>query len=496
MKKSVFLKNAFIMVISSFLLRFSGMWFRVFLAEKIGAIGMGTYQLIFSVFTMSISLATSGMFLLTVRLVSECIGRNEKEKIRSTVSKCIRYGLFMSIIASFLLFSLSPLIAKYILTDQKTEIPLKILAFGLPFMSSYACLKGYFVANRNTFHSSVSEILEQFITVFIPYIFLLSSPSLEKSLIAIMIGSSFGEVSSFLYMFIAYKISVHKKKLQKEKSERIIRKILHICVPGTISSTAKNLLSTIENILLPFSLRKSGDSASLSLERYGVLHGMSYPTLLFPSAILFPFSSLLVPEIARANAQKDKDAVFYYISFSLKFSLCFSIPLAFLFFKYAPDLSFSLYNNAEAGDYMRILAPLIPLLYTDFAVDGILKGLDEQIASCKCNVTDGIMRISLIFLLVPKFKITGYVFVLFISCIFNAFLSLLHLLKVSEFKFPIGEFVLIPIFFSVFSIFIAEIFPLSYIPKIIISVSTYIFFTVFKETLKKTEEKSLPSFLY
>lgn len=489
MKKSTFLKNAFIMISSSFILRFLGMWFRVYLSGKIGAVGMGTYQLIFSVFTMSVALATSGMFLVTVRLVSECIGKSEEEKIRSTVSKCVCYGLFMSLLAAFILFTSADWAAKFLLCDYRCALPLRLLAAGLPFMSSCACLKGYFVANRNTFHSSFSEIFEQIITIAVPVLALQTTQSLEKSLAAIMLGSTLGEAASFSYMLTAYKISVYKRKLEKGKSEKLLKKILHICIPGTVSSVARNLLSTIENLLIPHSLKKGGASASLSLEKYGVLHGMAYPALLFPSAILFPFSSLLVPEISRASAEKDEQSVFYLISFSLKFSLWFSIPVSCLFFKYAPELSRSLYNNTQAGDYMRILAPLVPLLYTDHAVDGILKGLDEQMACCKCNVLDGIMRIVLVALLVPKYNIAGYVVVLFISCTLNAFLSLFHLLKVAQFKFPFTQFILLPVLFSVFSIFIAEILPIPYIAKIAVAAAFYIFIVTFKELLKKEEAK-------
>lgn len=493
MKKISFFKNAFIMILSSFFLRFLGMWFRVYLARKIGAEGMGTYQLIFSVFVMSVALATSGIFLVTVRLVSECIGKNEQEKIRSTVSKCVRYGLFVSLSATVILFSLSNATAKYILADIRCETPLKILALGLPFMSCCACLKGYFVANRDSFHPSFAEIFEQIITIAVPFIILKNTQSIEKSILAIMLGSTLGEIASFSYILIAYKISVFRRKLKKEKTKKLLAQILHISVPGTISSTARSLLSTTENLLIPYGLKRSGTAFSLSLAKYGILHGMAYPALLFPSAILFPFSSLLVPEISEARARKDNDAVSYYIGFSLKFSLWFSIPVSLLFWKYTPQLSVSLYNNAEAGDYMRVLSPIIPLIYTDHAVDGILKGLDEQIATCKCNLFDGALRVLLILIVIPKYRISGYIVVLFISCVLNAFLSLHHLIKVADFHFPVGEFILLPIFFSFFSVFIAEILPLSYLPRMIISAVFYIFLILFTQSIKKAETKLLPS---
>ena len=49
MKKHTFLKNAFILTATSLLLRTVGMFFRVYMSGKIGAEGMGLYQLIFSI---------------------------------------------------------------------------------------------------------------------------------------------------------------------------------------------------------------------------------------------------------------------------------------------------------------------------------------------------------------------------------------------------------------------------------------------------------------
>ena len=61
MKKHTFLKNAFILTATSLLLRTVGMFFRVYMSGKIGAEGMGLYQLIFSIYVLASTFATSGI---------------------------------------------------------------------------------------------------------------------------------------------------------------------------------------------------------------------------------------------------------------------------------------------------------------------------------------------------------------------------------------------------------------------------------------------------
>ena len=59
MQIRVYMKNAAILTLSGLVLRVLGMGFRVFVAASIGSEGMGLYQLILSVYTVFVSLASA-----------------------------------------------------------------------------------------------------------------------------------------------------------------------------------------------------------------------------------------------------------------------------------------------------------------------------------------------------------------------------------------------------------------------------------------------------
>ncbi len=73
MKKSHFLskKNAFILTATSLLLRTIGIFFRIYMSNKGGAEGMGLYQLIFSIYVLGSTFATSGISTAVTRLVAD-----------------------------------------------------------------------------------------------------------------------------------------------------------------------------------------------------------------------------------------------------------------------------------------------------------------------------------------------------------------------------------------------------------------------------------------
>lgn len=70
-KVKVFLLNGILLTCTSLLLRSIGMFFGVYISNKIGTEAVGVYQLIMSVYMFAITIANSGIHLATTRIVSE-----------------------------------------------------------------------------------------------------------------------------------------------------------------------------------------------------------------------------------------------------------------------------------------------------------------------------------------------------------------------------------------------------------------------------------------
>ena len=74
----VFLLNGIVLTITSFLMSGIGVWFSLYLTNKIGAEMMGVYQLIMSVYSFGVTLATSGINLAATRQIAEALGKNSR----------------------------------------------------------------------------------------------------------------------------------------------------------------------------------------------------------------------------------------------------------------------------------------------------------------------------------------------------------------------------------------------------------------------------------
>ena len=108
-------------------------------------------------------------------------------------------------------------------------------------------------------------------------------------------------------------------------------------------------------------------------------------------------------------------------------------------------LSEAFYSDNEAGFYIRVLSPLIPVMYMDMSVDGMLKGLDQQMSYMKYNIIDATSCVVLVWLLVPIMSVKGYIFVIFISEIINFTLSFRRLTVVSEVRLELFRDIVIPL---------------------------------------------------
>ena len=113
-----------------------------------------------------------------------------------------------------------------------------------------------------------------------------------------------------------------------------------------------------------------------------------------------------------------------------------------IFYSFAPAISNIVYKSKEAAEYIRILSPLVPIMYLDMITDGMLKGLDQQIYSMRYNIIDSSICVILVYLLLPIYAVKGYIIILYISELINFYLSFGRLTKICEIRFfqaPSGD---------------------------------------------------------
>ncbi|MBQ1976008.1 MAG: polysaccharide biosynthesis protein, partial [Clostridia bacterium] len=204
-------------------------------------------------------------------------------------------------------------------------------------------------------------------------------------------------------------------------------------------------LVSAEHLAIPWGFRKNGASASQALASYGTLHGMVYPLVFFPSAVLGAFAGLLVPEFAEFHARGDRERIRTTAAKVMRLSLLFSIGVAGIFISFAYQIGTSLYPGTDAPALLARIAPLIPVMYLDSAVDSMLKGLGEQLYCMRVNIIDSLCCLILVVILIPRFGLGGYFLVQYLCELLNATLSIGRLVEVTDLRPQVGGWVFYPL---------------------------------------------------
>ena len=134
MQKRIFIKNAAIMTITSLLLRTIGIFFRIYVSNRVGAEGMGLYQLIVSVYVLASSFAASGLTTAVTRLCAEEFACGTLTAAKRILRFAVMISCIVGIASALTIVASSDWIAKQCLHDLRAVPSLKILTISLPFM--------------------------------------------------------------------------------------------------------------------------------------------------------------------------------------------------------------------------------------------------------------------------------------------------------------------------------------------------------------------------
>ncbi len=458
-KAKQFIINGLLLTAVSLVMRSVSVSFQVYLSNKIGATAMGLFTLISTVYGFAITVATSGIQFATTRMVAEAMGQDHGQEssngigsatVRCILRKCILYALCFSLGSGLVLYIFAPTIGVYLLSDIRTVLPLKILAFTLPPIALSAVMNGYFTAVRRVYKNATVQVLGEAIRIFMCVLLLsmLLPGDVEYAALAVILGGAIAEIASFAIhgLFFLFERSHEKKeRLSSCEGERVRKKLLHIALPMAFSAYVRSALVTIEHLLIPWGLERSGSSRDTALASYGRVHSMVFPLILFPSALSSSFAGLLIPEVAEARAAGDNATIERTINRVLEAVLTYAIGVAGIVMCFSYELGDTVYPGNGTGRYILMLAPLIPVMYMDTSVDAILKGLGQQVYHMSVNIADATLSIILVVLLLPRFGILGYVLTVYFTEIINFAFSLGRLLVVSKVKPRVGRWVVAPI---------------------------------------------------
>lgn len=426
--------NTALLTSSGLVMRCIALAYQVWLAGRIGASGIGLFQLVMSVQFLAATFAISGIRFAATRLISEEMGYSRPGGVRRVVRLCLGYSLCFGAAALVILWLCAEPVGFLWIGDARTVLSLRLVSLSMPFIAMSSVFSGYFTSSGRVWKGAFAQVAEQIVRILLVVVFLRLVPDqdIEKSCAAVVLGGTAAELFSFLLYLFLYLTDIRRHISKGAHGAHLPARMLGVAVPLALSAYARSALSTLQHLLVPRGLRASGLTADAALAGYGVIHGMVFPIISFPSCLLLALSELLVPTLTEAQVTDNPDQIAGTVNRLMEKCLLFSVGVAAILFANAEALGTAIYGSAEAGRYIRIFAWIVPIMYLDTVTDGCLKGLGEHLWNMIINIADSAISVLLVLVLLPKYALSGYIFMICFTELLNFALSACRLRKVSR----------------------------------------------------------------
>lgn len=432
MQKSI-LKSSLLLTLANLIMRGVSMLFQVYLSGQIGAAGIGLLQLIMTVHGFSITIGTSGLRVAAMYLSAEEYGLKRFGGIRSAMVWCLGTGLLLSTIVGTAMTLGAERLALHWVKDLRAVPSLQLLGLTLPLTCLSAILAGYFTAVGQVGRLVIVEIADRIATVgATAWLLSLGVPGdLTHACVSIVGGGALASLGSVSVLLLLLVLELRRHPPCQEALS-MGNRLARLCIPVALNDYLRSGLGTLEQFLIPYGLTRSGGSRTTALADYGTIQGMVFPVMMFPTTALFAVADLLVPELALCKAQCNQQRIRHLAEVCLHRGILFSAIIAGLLYVLAEPFGVLLYKSHAAGRYLRLFAPLVPILYLDCIVDGMHKGLGQQVYCVRVNTLTNLLDVIGLFLLLPRWGIGGYFFTYTITHCINFFLSFRRLLQISH----------------------------------------------------------------
>lgn len=428
--KNPIIIGTILLTLSGFITKIIGFFYRIFLSHIIKEEGLGIIGLVSPVLVLAHCICSSGIQNAITRYVAA-----SKKGNSSNSFSYLFTGIFISCTLSFcmayLIFNNASFISRFIIKEPRCTPLLQISALSFPLASLHCCINGFFYGCKQTGIPAISMIIEQItrvLTVYALYIFTLNSGA-NFSLSFVCIGMLLGEFASafFSSAFLIFKSKkvtlLHKKLLSLTKGVSLFS----MALPISLNRICISLISAAETIQLPLKLTASGLSSSEALSIYGVFSGMALPLILFPSAITGAASSLLLPSISEAQANKNNLRIKKIFKLTLLICLLLGIICMLFFLCFADFFGIILFKNNSVAGHIRALSFVCPFLYLSGTLTSILNGLGKTNITFIFNLISILLRLCFVLFLVPNIGFSGYVYGIISSQIIYDLLIILAL---------------------------------------------------------------------
>lgn len=399
--------------------------------------GMAIFNSAYNVYTLFFAVATAGIPMAISSLIASSRSREDENTILST-ALIFTEGILA--VASVLLFIFADKIAVFT-GIAEAEMSFRVMAPALLFCSLTASFRGFFQGRRIMTPSALSQVFDSFGRLLAGFllVYLFSGSPLSLSSAAAMGGIPFGAMLSALILTASFIKSGEKLKVTFSAS--VLKKILFLAMPITITSSLHPLFNVVDTmsvvpVLGVFS--RDAQAAFGHLSRAATLYAL-------PVSIATAVASSILPAVAENLKNENYNAVNYESALSVKLALVISLPCAAGFMAISRDILNLLYDNCSNYQTLICIAPSAVFASAGCVLSCILQGFGKTKYTVFSALFAFISKIVLNLILLPVMDIAGAALSTSAAYIIFTLSLLIYLHRLTPIRFSASELLIKPV---------------------------------------------------
>lgn len=461
-KSKSFIQGVLILIFSQILIKILGLIHTLYLTNKnsFGDFGNAIYSSGYQIYSLLLTISSIGVPNAISKLISEKVAIGNHRGANKIFKIALVVFAFIGLLGSLTLFTNSHIIAYYWLEIPESELSLITLSPAIFFVSISSVFRGYFNGRRNLEITAKTQFIEQFFKVsltilIIEFISIYNNFPISLLAAGANFATTIATITSFLYLLLYYnyqKKEIHSEikctiNYKYEKISTILRNILYISIPMTISSILSSITRNIDAFTVKRFLSQYLPS-KIAIEKYGILSGKVETLIALPLSFNMAFSTALIPKISISTAKRDIYNIQKASSFSILISILIGLPCTVGFLIFSQQILDLLYPNANQGSLLLQVASIsIVFSLLIQTVNSILQGLGKVIIPT-LSLGIGIITklvLNLILLRIPYINIYGASISSTICHIVSFLIAFIVLKKKINLKLNFNTFIIKPI---------------------------------------------------
>ena len=416
-KKQGFIQGIISLIFSQVIIKILGLAYKLYLTNKegFGDAGNAIYSSGFQIYGLLLTLSSIGVPNAVAKMVSEKLSIGDNKGANRVFKISLFTFSIIGFCSSLILFFCAKVISNTWLQIPEAEATLICLSPSIFFVSIISVIRGYFNGRQDMKATANSQSLEQLLKTFLTIIlveivYFYNNKNTRLMAAGANLATTFATIGSFFYLYKYYLIRKKeinfeiKSSISKHKRTRflsVIKNIIVVTIPMSLTSILISINKNVDSITVVRGL-KNFLSESDSKIQYGILSGKIDALISLPLSFNLAFATALVPAVAGAVSNNNKNEVIKKISFSLLITILMGMPSTVGIFLFAKPILNLLFPNANSGELIFQIAS-ISIIFTALSqtVNAALQGLGKIYVPAIALSIGVIFKIILNIVLVP-----------------------------------------------------------------------------------------------